>query len=113
MMSERNVVKAILEKAGFDLDQENYKSPDPRYSGPKIFTRHKDGTYTVRRTFFYRLDLSATKIANKVAEAFQGTPLRAVIQDHFEHWAAWPSSSYWEVHFQILDSIEELGEEDG
>jgi len=59
----------------------------------------QDGTYEVRKSFFYTHGGSSEKWAEKVSNTLPG--VRVVTST--EYWKAWPKTSYWATLFEVID----------
>ena len=60
-------------------------------------TFHKDGTVSVKQSFFYTHGFTSSKFAQKVLNKFPN----ANILLSEEHWNNWPKTSYWLVKFKL------------
>jgi hypothetical protein len=64
---------------------------------PDRLIAHKDGTYTLKTSFFYRGNDSAEKLANKVRESTPGVN----IMKFYDDWQEWPKTSYYVIKFEL------------
>ena len=62
---------------------------------PNRLIAHKDGSFTVKKSYFYRFGQSPEKIADKIKKAIPW----AEIIDTEDEWRAWPKTSYFVVKF--------------
>ena len=60
----------------------------------------KDGSYEVRRGYFYRHGITAEKLAEGIKHRIP----EAAIQEVQDHWAPWPRDSYFRVTFVVPGS---------
>jgi len=63
--------------------------------------RHKDGSFSVTRGFFYRMGKSEEDLAERLKEALP----EATVVEMKEHWRAWPKHSYWQVRFTVPQDL--------
>jgi hypothetical protein len=66
--------------------------------GAEKITFHRDGTLTVKRSFFYTHGFTATKLGAKIVAALPN--LRVVNAN--DEWRAWPHTSYFVVHLEVV-----------
>jgi len=59
--------------------------------------KHKDGTYSINRYFFYRHGMDSKKWAEKVYANLKAKGIEVEIISHTEHWNAWPKDSWFNV----------------
>ena len=64
---------------------------------PDRLIAHKDGSFTVKESYYYRHGQSPEKIADKIKKAIHGIE----IIDTEDEWRAWPKTSYFVVKFRI------------
>jgi hypothetical protein len=64
---------------------------------PDKLVRHTDGSFTFKRSYFYRHGSSPEKYAEAIKKAIPN----AVILDRYDDFAAWPKTSYFVVKFEI------------
>lgn len=66
-------------------------------------TTHRDGTFTARRSFFYRFGKSAEDFRARVVADLEtaGLGSRVVVVSVDEKEATWPATSYWSVRFRV------------
>ena len=62
---------------------------------------HKDGTFSARRTYFYRHGQTAGGFAEKVKHFVTKADFTFVEIDVEDHWAQWPKDSYFQVRFRV------------
>ncbi len=62
---------------------------------------HKDGTFSARRTYFYRHGQTADKFADEVSVAIFDAGFKFTQVDLEDHWAQWPKDSYFQVRFRV------------
>ena len=62
---------------------------------PDRLIAHKDGSFTVKESYYYRHGQSPEKIADKIKKAIPGVE----IIDTEDEWRAWPKTSYFVVKF--------------
>ncbi len=60
-------------------------------------TAKRDGTYKVRRTYFYRMGMDELKWEERVLTSAKNKGLNLVATDRGDHFAAWPKTSYFWV----------------
>lgn len=65
----------------------------------KVVTK-KDGTFAVRRGYFYRHGMTAEKLASEYTTAL---PEFEVV-NFSDHWNAWPKDSFFEVVVRVRGS---------
>ena len=69
---------------------------------PDRLIAHKDGSFTVKESYYYRHGQSPEKIADKIKKAIPGIE----IIDTEDEWRAWPKTSYFVVKFRIKSARE-------
>ncbi len=61
------------------------------------FMAHKDGSFTYKRSFYYKHGNSSDNIAERITEAIPG----AVVLEARDNQRAWPNTSYFVVKFKV------------
>ena len=65
--------------------------------------RHKDGTYSFKHGFFYRLGMTSEKWAEKVSKGLEKAGVTFELVDSTEDWNAWPKDSWFVATFKIVN----------
>lgn len=55
------------------------------------------GLFTAKRSYFYRMDRSAEKLAAAIKRVFPG----AIVVEAFDDYASWPKTSHFVVKFRL------------
>jgi hypothetical protein len=69
-------------------------------------TLHRDGTVSVKRTFFYRHGQTSQSVAQSIVGLLQQNGLKVETEAE-EHWNSWPKDSYWLVRIRNIESPDE------
>ena len=59
--------------------------------------KHRDGTVSIYRTYFYRHGMTAEKFAQHIAAALNAEGRAAVIYG-YDVWKQWPAESYFRAN---------------
>jgi len=69
--------------------------------GVDKIVRHKDGTFSLRRGFFYRHGMDSAKWADKVSERLKEAGVDFEVVEHTEVWQAWPKDSWFNCKVKV------------
>ena len=64
----------------------------------------RDGTFSIRRGYFYRHGMSAERFASGVVLALQRGGLDVDLVDSHDMWNPWPRDSYFEAIVRITEN---------
>ena len=64
--------------------------------------RHKDGSFYLKRGFFYRHGLTAEKHVERIVKQFKELGVEYELLDSYEDWNAWPKDSWMVAKFKII-----------
>ena len=71
--------------------------------GVDKIVRHKDGTFSLKKGFFYRHGMDSDKWANILSERLSKANVNFNIVESFEDWNAWPKDSWFVVKIEVLN----------
>ena len=82
--------------------KKNFKKfVEENVDGVDKIIRHKDGTFSLHRGFFYRHGMTSEKWAEKVSDRLKEANVDFEVVKHNEHWAAWPKDSWFIVTVKV------------
>lgn len=81
------------------MDQKEFvKKVRERFDqGGREVMAHKDGTVTVKCSYYYAHGGTASSWGEKVLKAIP----EAEVVEHGDHWAPWPKPTYWWVKIRL------------
>jgi hypothetical protein len=64
--------------------------------------KHKDGSFSLKKGFFYKHGLTAEKHAAKVEDQFKKLGVEFELIEAYEDWSSWPKDSWMTAKFRIM-----------
>ena len=71
--------------------------------GVDKLVKHKDGTYSFKRGFFYRHEMDDEKFGRQISNSLTKEGIEFRLIKTFEDWNAWPKDSWFVAVFEILN----------
>ena len=69
--------------------------------GVDKITRHKDGTFSLKRSFFYRHGMDTNKFYEIISKQLTELGVEFIVEETFEDWKPWPKTSYFVVRISV------------
>jgi hypothetical protein len=87
------------------VNPDNFIVPTTGKADFKPFLAHKDGSFTVRKTYYFSFGRSTADWSDEVQQFFHDRNIEIEIIEADENWNAWPKYSYWRVRFKVVDIL--------
>lgn len=75
------------------------------FPGEDRVVGHKDGTVTVKRSYFYRHGMDSQKWADNVIKTLAEAGITVSEVEHNDEWRAWPKTSYFTVTVREAETV--------